>query len=100
MRLELSAFVESDLDEIAAFIADDDPRRAVTFIQEIRVKFAVIQRTPMLYQLRPDIGSDARLATVGRYAILFRVVEEVVRIERVVYVGRDLPGLIAASQFE
>ena len=98
--LELSAFVESDLDEIAAFIADDDPRRAVTFIQDIRAKFNVIQRTPLLYQLRPDIGTDARLATVGRYAILFRVVEEVVRIERVVYVGRDLPGLIAASQFE
>ena len=33
MRLELSAFVETDLDEIAAFIADDDPGRAVTFIQ-------------------------------------------------------------------
>ena len=56
MRLELSAFIESDLDDIAAFIAGDNPGRAVTFIQDIRTKFHVIQRTPLLYQLRPDIG--------------------------------------------
>ena len=66
MRLELSAFVETDLDEIAAFIADDNPERAVTFIQDIRAKFRVIQRTPQLYQLRPDIGEEARMTTVGR----------------------------------
>jgi plasmid stabilization system protein ParE len=97
MRLELSAFVETDLDEIAAFIADDNPGRAVTFIQDIRAKFRVIQRTPLLYQLRPDIGEEARMATVGHYAILFRVMETVVRIERVVYGGRDLPEVFDAS---
>ena len=52
MRLELSAFVEIDLDEIAAFIADDNPGRAVTFIQDIRAKFRVIQRTPLLLSER------------------------------------------------
>lgn len=97
MRLELSAFVETDLDEIAAFIADDNSGRAVTFIQDIRAKFRVIQRTPLLYQLRPDIGEEARMATVGHYAILFRVMEAVVRIERVVYGGRDLPNVFDAS---
>ena len=97
MRLELSAFVETDLDEIAAFIADDNPGRAVTFIQGIRAKFRVIQRTPLLYQLRPDIGEEARMATVGQYAILFRVMEAAVRIERVVYGGRDLPNVFDAS---
>ena len=96
MRLELSAFVETDLDEIAAFIADDNPGRAVTFIQDIRAKFRVIQRTPLLYQLRPDIGEEARMATVGYYAILFRVMDVVVRIERVVYGGRDLPNVFDA----
>ena len=97
MRLELSAFVETDLDEIAAFIANDNPGRAVTFIQDIRAKFRVIQRTPLLYQLRPDIGEEARMATVGHYAILFRVMGEIVRIERVVYGGRDLPNACDAS---
>ena len=97
MRLELSAFVETDLDEIAAFIAEDNPGRAVTFIQDIRAKFRVIQRTPLFYQLRPDIGEDARMASVGHYAILFRVMQAVVRIERVVYGGRDLPNVFDVS---
>ena len=96
MRLELSAFIETDLDEIAAFIADDNPGRAVTFIQDVRAQFRVIQRTPLLYQLRPDIGDEARMATVGHYAILFRVMEAAVRIERVVYGGRDLPNVFDA----
>jgi toxin ParE1/3/4 len=49
MQLELSAFVEGDLDAIAAFIADGNPRRAVTFIRDIRAKFRVIQRTSLVY---------------------------------------------------
>ena len=97
MRLELSPFVEGDLEDIAAFIAQDNPRRAVTFIQDIRAKFRDIQRSPLLYQLRSDIGDEARMATVGRYAILFWVSDEVVRIERVAYRGRDLPGLLDIS---
>ena len=73
MRLEFSRFVEGDLDDIAGFIAQDNPRRAVTFIQDVRAKFTDIQRSPLIYQLRPDIGEDARMATVGNYAILFPV---------------------------
>ena len=90
MQLELSRYIEGDLDDIADYIAQDNPGRAVTFIQDIRRKFRDIQRNPLIYQLRPDIGEEARMATVGNYAILFRVTGEVVRIERVAYGGRDL----------
>ena len=62
MRVELSSFVERDLEEIADWIAEDNPRRAVTFIQEIREAFRRIGEGPLHYQLRPDIGEDARLA--------------------------------------
>ena len=48
MRLELSRFVESDLDDITGYIAQDNPRRAVTFIQEIRAKLQEIGRNPLL----------------------------------------------------
>ncbi|SEL34123.1 type II toxin-antitoxin system RelE/ParE family toxin [Nitrosovibrio tenuis] len=68
------------------------PRRAVTFIREVRARFREISLNPLLYQLRPDIDSDARMTTVGSYAILFRVTDAM-RIERVVYGGRDLPGI-------
>lgn len=97
MQLELSRFIEGDLENIADHIAQDNPRRAVTFIQDIRAKFRDIQRTPLIYRLRPDIGAEARMTTVGSYVILFRVISEMVRIERVVYGGRDLPAIFDPS---
>jgi toxin ParE1/3/4 len=38
------------------------------------------------------------MAIVGRYVILFRVLAEVVRIERVVYGGRDLLALLQQDE--
>lgn len=93
MRLELSRFIEGDLDDIAGYIAQTNPQRAATFIQDIRAKFHEIRNKPLLYQLRPDIGDETRMTTVGSYAILFRVTEDAVRIERVVFCGRDLPRI-------
>ena len=93
MRVELSYYVEGDLEAIADWIAEDNPRRAISFIREIRDSFSRIGDGPQHYQLRPDIGEDARLAVVGNYVILFRVDDAVVRIERVVFGGRDLPAL-------
>lgn len=92
MRVRLSRYIQGDLQEIADWIAEDNPRRAITFIQEIREAFRQIGDGPLLYQLRPEIGEDARLAIVSRYVILFWVDADVVRIERVVFGGRDLPS--------
>jgi toxin ParE1/3/4 len=91
MLVELSSFIESDLEAIADYIAQDNPMRAVSFIREIREELRLVGQNPMLYQLRPEIGEDARLAVVGRYVILFHIVDEVVKIERVIFGGRDLP---------
>jgi toxin ParE1/3/4 len=93
MRVEYSLDVEDDLDEIAAYIAADNPPRAITFVREIRAEIDRIGQGPQLYQLRPDIGEAARLAVVGRYVILFRIDGDVVRIERVVQGNRLLPIL-------
>jgi toxin ParE1/3/4 len=93
MLVELSSFIESDLEAIADYIAQDNPMRAVSFIREIREELRLVGQNPLLYQLRPEIGEDARLAVVGRYVILFHIVAEVVRIERVIFGGRDLPTL-------
>ena len=94
MRVELSRFIEPDIEAIGDFIAQDNPRRAITFVREIREKIRSIGQNPLLYRLHPEIGEEARLAVVGRYIILFRIAKDVVRIERVVFGGRDLPDLM------
>jgi toxin ParE1/3/4 len=98
MRLELSSFVETDLDAIADYIAQDNPTRAVSFLREIRAQLLRIGQNPLLCQLRPDIGDGARMAIVGRYVILFRTAADTVRIERVLYGGRDLLVLLQSEE--
>jgi len=98
MRLKLSRFVEGDLEAIADFIAEDNPERAVSFIRRIRHQILEIGKQPLLYQLRPEIGDGARLAVLGHYVVLFRVIAGTVRVERVVYGGRELPHLFGIPE--
>jgi plasmid stabilization system protein ParE len=93
VRYVLSPKFKCDLEEIAGWIAQDNPRRALRVLQEIRAQIRKIARNPMHYQLRTEIGEDARLAVVGRYVVLFRIDDTMVRFERVAYGGRDLPAL-------
>jgi toxin ParE1/3/4 len=72
--------------------------RPVSFLREIGTQILAVGQNPLLYQLRPEIGEGARMAIVGRYVILFRTMGEVVRIERVVYGGRDLLALFQQEE--
>lgn len=94
MRVRFSKFVAGDLEAIGDFIAQDSPRHAVRFLAEIMGKIRSLGKAPLHYQLRPEIGKDARLAVVGQYVILFRVDDDTVRIERVVFGGRELICLL------
>ena len=98
MRLELSGFVEGDLDTIAHFIPQVNPTRAISFLREIRQQILAVGKNPLPYHLRPEIGEGARMAIVGRHGILFRVSDRAVRIGRVVYGGRDLLALFLPEE--
>lgn len=98
MRLRFSRFVAADLEAIGDYIAQDNPRRAASFIAEILDVIRRIGRASQHYQLRPEIGDEARLATVGQYVILFRVTGKTVRIERIVFGGRELTRLFQEPQ--
>ena len=94
MRIELSEYVEGDIQQIADYIAQDSRESALHLVDEIYDTLRRIGRNPLHCQVRVEIADDARLAIVGRYVILFRIVGRCVRIERVVFGGRDLPALL------
>jgi toxin ParE1/3/4 len=94
MHIQFSSHVERDLEEIGDWIAQGSPSRAVTFVQELRREIRRIGDNPRLFRLRPEIRPDLRLATFGRYLILFRIADNMVHVERVVYGGRDLMRLL------
>jgi plasmid stabilization system protein ParE len=98
VRIEVSSFVAGDLDAIADYIAQDNPRRALSFIQQIRAQILALGHRPLYFPLRPGLGEDARMARVGRYGILFRIDNDVVRVERVVYIAYDLLALFPQDE--
>ena len=77
------------------FIAQDSPRHAARLL---RARMKEIAKQPQIYRLRPELGAEARLATVGNYVILFRIRQNVVRIERVVLGSRDLVLILEETE--
>jgi toxin ParE1/3/4 len=98
VRIEVSSLVEGDLDAIADYIAQDNPRRALSFIREIREQILALGHRPLRFRLRIELEEDARVALAGRYGILFRIREDAVRVERVVYVTHDLLSLFREDE--
>ena len=86
--VRFSPKVESDLEEIGDFIARDNPRRAVSFIDELIELCELIGRSPDAFQSMPSLGPDIRRAVHGRYSIFYTVHALEVRIERVLHGAR------------
>jgi toxin ParE1/3/4 len=93
MQCEFSPLAELDLEEIGDYIARDNPRRAVSFIQEIRERCAKVAASPAAARLRPELGEGIRMVTFGRYLIFFTFNTHRVRIERVLHAARYIPAL-------
>ena len=98
MRLRLSPCVPADLEEIVDYISQDSPRHAARLLRLLRTRMKEIAKQPQIYRLRPEIGADVRLATVGNYVILFRIWHDAVRIERVVHGSRDLLSILEETE--
>jgi toxin ParE1/3/4 len=95
-RCVLSPLAETDLEEIGDYIARDNPRRALTFVQELRERCTQITHHPEAAPLRPEFGVDLRLVPFGRYLIFYTVSAKAVRIERILHGARQLQDLFDA----
>ncbi|HUB49003.1 MAG TPA: type II toxin-antitoxin system RelE/ParE family toxin [Acetobacteraceae bacterium] len=95
-RLLLSPRAAIDLEEIAEYIARDNPVRAISFVAELEAKCRAVAETPELYPARGDLAPGLRMAVHGRCLVLYRDLpeENVVRIERVVHGSRNLHRLV------
>ena len=85
---------EIDLEEIGDYIALDNPRRAVTFIQEIRRQCEKIADTPMSYLARPDLGGAIRICIHGNYLVVFEPFADGALILRILHGARRLPVVV------
>ena len=88
---------ELDLEEIADFIALDNPRRALSFVRELRERCQKITWFPEAIQLRPLLGEGIRLVPYGHYVICYTLQPGEVRIERIIAGERNLPDLFGGA---
>jgi len=92
MKCIFSRFAELDLEEIADYIARDNPRRALSFIGEIRERCRIIVAFPEGAPLREELGAGIRVVPFGRYLIFYTAHPDLVRIERILSGSRLLSG--------
>lgn len=90
MKVVFSPRSEEDLEEIADFIARDSPRRAISFIEEIRETCDALADAPLGHELQAHLHPDIRRAVHGRYLIFYSVGGGRIRIERILHGARDL----------
>lgn len=90
MTRVVTPLAERDLEAIGDYIARDNPRRAFSFVRELRAQCAKISDAPKGYRLRPELGEGIRSCAIGHYVIFFTDDASVVRIIRVLHGAMDI----------
>jgi toxin ParE1/3/4 len=79
--------------DIGDYIAKDSLANARRFVAKLMDQCQRISTAPLAYSGREDLAPSLRMAPMGRYVVFFRVLGDMVRIERVLHGARDLPAI-------
>jgi toxin ParE1/3/4 len=90
MKVGFSAAAQEDLIEIAVYIAQDNPGRALSFVDELEAKCLRLGHAPGIGTERPELGEGIRMLPHRRYLIFYREQTAMLRIERVMHSARDI----------
>jgi toxin ParE1/3/4 len=90
MKLRISSLAENDIESIGDYIAKDSPRRALTFVKELRNQCKKIAESPLIYRLRPELSDNIRACIYRKYIIFFQCNDNEVFIVRVLHGAMDL----------
>jgi toxin ParE1/3/4 len=92
VKVAFSPVGEGDLMDIATFIAQNKPKRTLTFVDELESKCNALGGAPGIGTSRPELGEGICMLPHGRYLIFYRAVSKGLRIERIMHGARDIGG--------
>ena len=92
-RCVFSRLAEADLEAIGDYIANDNPKRALSFVRELRDRCRAIVDYPRAAPLRLELGKGVRMLVFRDYLIFYHHSKRQVIIERVLHGARDIQGL-------
>lgn len=96
-RLVYTPQSKKDLSEIGLYIARDNPRRAASFVRELRAQCRKLTQAPQAYKPRPDLGKGMRSCAHGNYLVVFYEEAGLVRIVRIVHGAMDIEAQFATK---
>jgi len=100
MRVVLTPAAAADLEQICDYIAQDNPVRAVSLVDEIAERMTKLAALPQGGQLRPEWGNGIRSTTFASYVIVWRSSGDALEVLRVVHGARDLGKLFRQEPLE
>ena len=95
LAITLSPKSRQDLIDIGDYIAKDSRTQARLFMGKLKQQCQRIGTAPLAYPGRENLALGLRMAPIGNYVIFFRVMEGVIRIERVLQGSRDLSAIFS-----
>ena len=75
MMVVIAAEAESDLHDIAIFIAIDNPARAASFVQDLVSQCNFLADQPLRHPIATDYGQRLRRFPYRGYSIYYQVLE-------------------------
>jgi toxin ParE1/3/4 len=89
-RVIFTRLAQADLEAIGDYIALDNPRRALSFIEELRDHCKKIASSPLAYRPRQELAEGLRSCAHGRYVIFFQARDDVLLIVRILHGAQDI----------
>ncbi|NUT74963.1 type II toxin-antitoxin system RelE/ParE family toxin [Pseudomonas sp. C1C7] len=99
-QLLFAALARDDLLQIARFIARDNPERARTFVGELRMQCSRLSDQPSLGVSREDCAKGLRMLAHGRYLIFYCLIDDGIKVERVLHSARDISRLFDKNSID
>ena len=95
MIVRLAAEAEADLERIGDHIARDSPRRALSFMRELRDARAGLADMPAAYPLVPRYEErGVRRRMHGNYLIFYRIEADAVVVVHVLHGAMDFAAIL------
>ena len=93
-RYKLSRRAANDVDAIADYILEDNPSRAISFVEELTQRFETIADFPAGFASRDDLPADLRALVHGSYRIVYRVEDGTPYILRILHGAQNASDLL------
>lgn len=88
-----SSAANADIEAIALYIFDLNPIAADHFLTALEKTCELLAQHPFMGRSRPELATGLRSFPIGNYLIFYALAPHGVDIARVIYGGRDLPGM-------